>query len=88
MIDFLVTVLIGWAAHQIKDLTEVWFGNGDMNRIASYTEGGLILLVAFAYLAMKVLPPRQALIAIAALGLVEVGVGSGTVIGYITDGDK
>lgn len=86
MIEFLTTILIGYAGHQGETITRHWFPDDDTNRLISYTEGGILVLFAFAILALSTLPRREALIAIAVLAASFVGVGSGTVLGYVFDG--
>lgn len=90
MIQMMMSAAIGFIGHQLEIPTAHWFprdgGSDDVNRLVSYVEGGLLILLAFALWVSSLLPRKQALQAISVLAGVLICVGSGTVLGFIADG--
>jgi len=90
MIEFILSALAGFIGHQLEGPTAHWFpresGDDDLNRLVSYVEGGLIMRVMFGLLVERSLPHTQAKTAEGVLDCVLMGVGVGTVLGYISDG--
>lgn len=90
MIEFISSTLAGFIGHMLERPTAHWFprdaGDDDLNRLISYIEGGLILRVMFGLLLERALPHQEAKTAAGVFDSVLMGVGVGTVMGYISDG--
>ncbi len=86
MIEMIACILAGFLGHKLEKPTCQWFQDADQNRLVRYVEGGVIVQTAATALFMSSMPRRQALLASGLLALTWIGVGAGTVLGYIADG--
>lgn len=95
MLELILASLAGFLGHKLERPTRKWFpvhsgddGNydDDMNRLVSYVEGGLIIQAVSSCIFMATLPRKYAILASALEALTWLGVGTGTVLGYIFDG--
>jgi hypothetical protein len=75
----MVCTVLGYYSHKIERPTREVFGDGDINRLASYTEGTLLLMVGFQIIRDNRRDPLIDWI------LSAFFVGGGTVLGYIEE---
>lgn len=75
----LLVVILGWMGHKLERPTRTVFGDHDLNRLASYAEGTLLLLIGFLIVRDR---SRDDFIDFI---LASFSVGAGTVAGYIEE---
>ena len=85
ILKLLVAFLLGIAGHQLRTPTARWFPTDGLNRLASYAEGGVLVLAAFTLLAWEDLDGQGRKQAVTALIMALFGVGGGTVAGWLYD---
>lgn len=87
--SILLAFLIGFAGHESEGTIKCWFdGDNDSAKLASYSVGGVLILIAFMIISYGTLPKKHWLTAVASMCASLIGVGTGVVTGYIVDGIK
>lgn len=89
--SLILIVAGGMLGHQLQRPTLEWFpvGRGDrignLNRLASYAEGGVLVLIAFTILVWDEIPPQSRMRVLVCNILAFFGIGAGTAAGMIRD---
>jgi hypothetical protein len=84
----LLAAIAGWAAHLLRVPTQRWFPTDGLNRLASYAEGGMVVIVMYTIMVWNDLDGEARKRAITALILTFFGVGAGTVAGWLLDVER
>lgn len=84
-----LSVMIGLLGHGLEEPIRRWYdGDEDAVKLAQYTAGGILILIAFGIVSFGLLPRRQWMIAMLSACGAEIGVGTGVVMAHIWDGVK
>jgi hypothetical protein len=86
MKEITLAILIGFIGHRLEGPIRSWFSDDDAAKLASYTTGGLLILIAFIAVIWDLLPPKERMIALVSLCAALLGIGSGVTLAHIADG--
>lgn len=87
MSELIISILIGILGHNLEIPIRQYFdGDDDGIKLASYTIGSLLILIAFAGMSFTVFHRKIALQACGVLCASIIGVGSGVFLAHIADG--